>query len=74
MNRKDARSLGRWCEKHQMKHRRVPICEPGGWATGCPECLAEPETAEALNALVEGAFRFYAETIKPGLVSDAETA
>lgn len=58
MNRKDARSLGRWCEAHQKQHRPVQIAE-GAWATGCPDCLAMPDTAAALQELVKGAHLFY---------------
>jgi hypothetical protein len=57
MDKRTARALGRFCEKHQQKHCRVPLPTGEGWATGCSDCLTSPEMARALTELVEAAYR-----------------
>lgn len=54
MNGREARALGRYCEKHRRKHERIHF-ESGAAMTGCPDCAADPAFREAVDALVEAA-------------------
>ncbi len=48
MTKKEARALGRWCDKHQRKHERVAVAE-GVTVTGCPVCLMSDQIRAAIE-------------------------
>lgn len=57
MNRRDAKALGRWCDRHNRKYERVQF--PGGaQSTMCPECAKDTKFAEAIDALTRAAYKW----------------
>lgn len=58
MNKRDAKALGRWCDRHNRQHERVQF--PGGArSTMCPECAKDGEFAEAIDALTRAAYEWW---------------
>lgn len=52
MNKKEAKALGRWCDKHQQKSRRVAMGN-GMIVNGCPECVTEPSFVAAMDEVAK---------------------
>lgn len=50
MRKRDAKALGRWCQKHDRQYERVVF--PGGaQGTMCATCAADPGFAHAMDEL-----------------------
>jgi hypothetical protein len=51
MKEREAKALGRWCQKHCERYRRVPVGE--GWVTGCPTCINSQPMHDALEEAID---------------------
>lgn len=58
MNKRDARALGRYCEKHKQVHRRIHM-DNGAHTTMCPDCASDPEFKRAMDAMVEACWEWF---------------